>query len=237
MGKGFALLGLSKSGGLAGVVSKDESRLHLRAGIECMRRAKALAEESGEVEQAAFAQQMIDRAQEGGIDAAQEAVMSSMSTCSTDTEEAHCSHAVVARSAAATEPDPEGWLPSEEEVLVALVARDGVGDWQSKADELLTRRIQDTMSVKHVMNTTGTMVEAKVALSPTELETRPARFTVESLSRKWASLAPRVREELQEQDRTRACGHSCGTCPTRSSCHLHEAVDMEDMFSGSATRA
>ena len=33
-----------------------------------------------------------------------------------------------------------------------------------------------------------------------------------------------VQSELQHLDAVRACGHSCGTCHSRSSCQLHDAV-------------
>ena len=50
-------------------------------------------------------------------------------------------------------------------------------------------------------------------------------------------LSWQVKEELQELERIRECGHSCGTCPTQHDCHLHEAVgiDMEDMFASTVS--
>jgi hypothetical protein len=45
---------------------------------------------------------------------------------------------------------------------------------------------------------------------------------------KWVAIAPGVQAKLA-QDPDMPCGHTCSTCPTKDECHLHEAVDMEDM--------
>ena len=96
----------------------------------------------------------------------------------------------------------DGWSKEEESLLVQLVARDGLGRWEAKAAELSSKHRADGGS-----------------LSGEEVELR------------WNEMAPRVKEELMEIERQRECGHSCGTCPTRHDCSLHEAVgiDIEDL--------
>jgi len=89
------------------------------------------------------------------------------------------------------------WTPKPTEMLVQLVAVDGLGDWQHKAEQLRSR-------FDELAKLDGEMVHAR-----------------------WDEVRPRVKHELTQQDLKRACGHTCGTCPTKSSCHLHEAVDIE----------
>ena len=46
-----------------------------------------------------------------------------------------------------------------------------------------------------------------------------------SLERRWREdLGPRVAARL-EDDPEMKCGHTCGTCPTKATCQLHDALD------------
>ena len=57
------------------------------------------------------------------------------------------------------------------------------------------------------------------------------RLTAGDVVKMWNSIKPVVRNELlHDADKERACGHTCHTCPTRKTCHLHAAVDIEDMY-------
>eukprot|EP00041_Stephanoeca_diplocostata_P024991 m.644252 g.644252 ORF g.644252 m.644252 type:complete len:302 (-) comp22647_c0_seq15:2696-3601(-) len=56
-----------------------------------------------------------------------------------------------------------------------------------------------------------------------------ASLTGRDVEEHWLRIAPRVRAELSDPTSVRACGHTCGTCPTRSTCKLHDVLDIEDM--------
>jgi hypothetical protein len=101
-------------------------------------------------------------------------------------------------------------LEQWEVALVELVAKDGVGDWASKAETLMTRGFLGS--------------DASAA-------TEEDSVTVEEA---WTRLSPLVKEKLEQQPNM-PCGHSCNTCPTRHDCQLHDAVgdntfvDIEDL--------
>lgn len=63
-----------------------------------------------------------------------------------------------------------------------------------------------------------------------ELEQAGHNVAASAAAARWAVLAPGVREELKDPQQQRECGHSCATCPTRTTCQLHTAVeqDIED---------
>lgn len=63
---------------------------------------------------------------------------------------------------------------------------------------------------------------------PDSVPSLPSDFDTTQLRQWWADIAPTVKAELAT-DTTRACGHTCGTCPTRSTCGLHDALDIEDL--------
>jgi hypothetical protein len=65
------------------------------------------------------------------------------------------------------------------------------------------------------------------------VEGTPLKFTAKEVEMRWLLLAPSVKVEMEDRDKERACGHSCGTCPTKPTCKLHDAVglDMEDFGS------
>mmetsp|Transcript_79877 Transcript_79877/g.222441 ORF Transcript_79877/g.222441 Transcript_79877/m.222441 type:complete len:348 (+) Transcript_79877:81-1124(+) len=53
--------------------------------------------------------------------------------------------------------------------------------------------------------------------------------TAAGLEALWRELAPKLKQVI-ESDAQMACGHSCSTCPTRSSCQVHDALkDIEDL--------
>ena len=55
-------------------------------------------------------------------------------------------------------------------------------------------------------------------------------LTATMVEHRWALLTPTLKEEFADQEKERACGHSCGNCPTRPACQLHDALetDIED---------
>ena len=55
-------------------------------------------------------------------------------------------------------------------------------------------------------------------------------LTATMVEHRWALLTPTLKEEFADQEKERACGHSCGSCPTRPACQLHDALetDIED---------
>lgn len=104
------------------------------------------------------------------------------------------------------------WLKSDEEELIRLVADFGPSSWETKAETLVSHRL----AFEHEV---GTQIEL-----PAHKEGLMVLFTAESVAQRWIELAPRVKKELADLERKRACGHSCDSCPTRSSCKLHDAV-------------
>jgi len=100
----------------------------------------------------------------------------------------------------------EGGLPGDasvlEKELVALVARDGAGSWESKAAELRTK-----CSLKESVE----------------------NISSESLQTKWETLKPKLKKVI-DADQQMSCGHSCSTCPTRHDCQVHDSLkDIEDL--------
>ena len=85
-----------------------------------------------------------------------------------------------------------------------LIADDGVGNWSSKA-----KILSDDTSKKAQVSDTQGVHGSEVA-------------------KMWTRIKPIVKIQLSK-DETRECGHSCSTCPTRKTCQLHDAVDIEDM--------
>ena len=59
-------------------------------------------------------------------------------------------------------------------------------------------------------------------------------LTAVAVEQRWALLIPTLKEEFADQEKERSCGHSCGSCPTRPACQLHDALettdDIEDML-------
>eukprot|EP00755_Sulcionema_specki_P023873 Sspe_Gene.79932::Locus_50238_Transcript_1_1_Confidence_1.000_Length_907::g.79932::m.79932 len=54
-------------------------------------------------------------------------------------------------------------------------------------------------------------------------------FLAGAVEQEWHRIAPAVKEILSTNPEM-PCGHTCGTCPTRSSCHLHDELqDVEDL--------
>ena len=89
--------------------------------------------------------------------------------------------------------------------LQQLVADHGVGDWNAKAK---------------ILSSEDTGIHSQL------LDAQGVRGS--EVAKMWFRIKPIVKIQLKSDD-TRACGHTCGTCPTRSTCHLHDAVDIEDM--------
>ena len=89
--------------------------------------------------------------------------------------------------------------------LVEIIAKEGVGDWKTKAAVLRKRE--------------GKFGSAEVSAS--------------GLKERWSALAPKVATKLAKNPEM-PCGHTCGTCPERDACKLHDALeDMEDLVAHS----
>lgn len=107
------------------------------------------------------------------------------------------------------------WNQARIERLVKLIADHDVGDWSAKA------KILNNMDV-HIHTDTHTDVNPHAA--------RGKGVHGGEVAKMWLRIKPIVKKQLtQDSLAERACGHSCGTCPTRPTCHLHAAVDIEDM--------
>ena len=141
---------------------------------------------------------------------------------------------------------PEAWgLSEEERSLTKLVAEAGAGRWEEKAAEMAvahpgafgwdcTRRPgswcgHNSIAWRCTHTCTSGVPNVAGVLRRSALE-------VEHL---WLALAPRLAEHLAS-DPNMPCGHSCSTCPTRSTCNLHDSLeklachdglDMEDFAS------
>ena len=121
--------------------------------------------------------------------------------------------------AAAVSTGGDGWSKEEESLLVQLVAKDGRGDWAAKATELGTQLPREGPALS------GEDTEARWILMAPKVP-RAAAFMDHDV----VALL-QVKASLLEKEKERECGHSCGTCPTRHDCQLHEAVgiDIEDL--------
>jgi len=96
---------------------------------------------------------------------------------------------------------PEGASVLERE-LVALVALDGAGSWESKAAALRTKE---------------------------SLKDYSDDISRGSLQTLWEKLKPKL-QTMIGADEQMSCGHSCSTCPTRQDCQVHDSLkDIEDL--------
>eukprot|EP00434_Breviolum_minutum_P014046 symbB.v1.2.012387.t1/scaffold857.1/size218589/2 len=113
--------------------------------------------------------------------------------------------------------DAGATLRSEDSEPCHGVFSDGLEDWQIFLIDLISKNgLGDWDSKVKALN-------AQFAKAPS---------TREDLEEAWKSLAPLVKEKLEEQQEM-PCGHSCNTCPTKHDCQLHDAVgqvrDIEDL--------
>jgi len=108
--------------------------------------------------------------------------------------------AAAARCAAPCEGGGTPEMSELERALLALVARDGVGQWEEKAKELASKGGTDG-----------------------------AAMAAHDLAEVWRRMAPEVKR-ITDADEKMSCGHSCSTCPTRHDCKVHDAIrDIEDL--------
>lgn len=98
-------------------------------------------------------------------------------------------------------------LQLDEQILVQLVAESGPGNWEEKST---------------------TIVERLYTLPSVPEEMLRNCRSAEYIEARWNAIAPIVRIRLEAEVQM-PCGHTCGTCPTRNTCHLHEALDIEDI--------
>jgi hypothetical protein len=204
----------------------EDTRLRLEA-VQNLEHAKAISVKNGNERAAAFVQQIIDK--EGKLhvhdhDHDGEGCCSSKQDGTGERGGECSSHDVVARTAAlraaaagesvakdgtdqvdgirtGTTMNATNWTKDLDERLISIIAKLGVGRWE----------------------------EVSYALQ--EEEKMESLLSVNELQGRWAYLKPFVKHEFEQGvDKKRKCGHTCGTCPTRPSCQLHEAVDIEDLF-------
>ncbi len=225
LGKGYAILNAT--------TSSPEMR---ESAIRCLERARDIASASNRPQAVAFVQQLLDRG--GKIHE---------KTHGTSCEHHHghgegCAHGaevepctdhddIGKRVAAAASAREEGstslWTSSADEALVALVASQGPRDWESMLEPILAAMA--TPAAESAENEEETQESAvKMVADPAAVS-----LTISDISSRWEYLRPLLREEFATgggMDKERKCGHTCGTCPTRKTCHLHGAIDdIEDM--------
>lgn len=99
-----------------------------------------------------------------------------------------------------------GFLTEDPEIqaLIDIVAKEGAGQWNKKA--LTLHNILKAKDEKNLIKS------AKYWRS------------------KWELLAPELKQKLATNP-DMPCGHTCQTCPTKASCQLHDALelDIEDL--------
>lgn len=111
------------------------------------------------------------------------------------------------------------WARPRDAALIKAVSDLGAADWGAVATAVNARMAERYAS----SNTTRNEAAATVGDAEEEM-------TAAMAQRRWDELAPLLKKELADPTLERDCGHSCGTCPTRSQCHLHEVLDIEDML-------
>ena len=246
LGKGFAILNThpaasaaatTKSSGAEEGPPLDPELCAL--AVASLEAARDLAAKAGNAQAVAFVQQLLDS--NGKLHHKAHGECEHHRVCSGEDEGGtvhQCSdHNEIARrtavraarsSAAGTAMDDDGrntvWTADADEILIAVVAKDGPRDWQLKAAEL------------------GGALAVAAAAAETEDDANDDEdnlrrqslplFNADEVATRWEYLRPLVREEFARGEgflKPRKCGHTCGTCPTRSTCHLHDAVDIEDL--------
>ena len=251
LGKGFAILNAQDQ------ETREDEALR-REAKECLQAAKVLAQEQGKIDAAAFVQQLLDR---NGLMPSTHSC-EDHGKCDEKSGDNCSDHATVIRAVAekadivrrrrrvevGVAEKPEGrelredgtealWTQAADEALITCVAREGPGNWDEKALALFASELEHS----------STCLDSESGLSKSDAATETGKSAPKSaaafqnmsgddLRRRWDYLLPFVREEFHTNPdamtKKRACGHSCGTCPTRKSCHLHDAVaDIEDMVS------
>mmetsp|Transcript_47273 Transcript_47273/g.111291 ORF Transcript_47273/g.111291 Transcript_47273/m.111291 type:complete len:225 (-) Transcript_47273:40-714(-) len=174
VGKGFALLGAGGS--------------HFEAALEALERAKGLSETPAQVE---FIENLMTRAKQDH-DSGGDVQMPAHAVLQAAGVEAESCEGEQPTGCLSGEAHSGLGLEEPDQALVELIARDGAGDWESKAVELAAKF--------------------------------PSR-SPEELAETWRRIEPEVREKLKGNPEM-PCGHTCGTCPTKSSCHLHDIEDL-----------
>ena len=116
-------------------------------------------------------------------------------------------------------------LIDADETLVALVANQGPRDWEAMVEPLLAAMASSSSE--------QTGEERREAAAGGTGESVATSLSADDISARWEHLRPLLREEFATgggMDKERKCGHTCGTCPTRKTCHLHGAIeDIEDV--------
>jgi hypothetical protein len=107
------------------------------------------------------------------------------------------------------------WARPRDAALIKAVSDLGAGDWGAVAAAVNAKML----------------AVAPTNESPTDAPRRHEQkdMTAAAAKQRWDELAPLLKTELSDPTLERDCGHSCGTCPTRSQCHLHEVLEIEDM--------
>ncbi len=220
----------------------------LRAlAVASLEAARDLAAKAGNAQAVAFVQQLLDS--NGKLHAAAHGECEHHAACGGEEEDGashRCSdHDEIARRTAARVSragsagpavedggDDDGshaiWTADADELLIALVAKDGPRDWQLKAAELGGALVD----VAAAAAAAAAAVAVDEGDGDKASRPSPPLFDADQVAARWEYLRPLVREEFARGEglsKPRKCGHTCGTCPTRSTCHLHEAVDIEDL--------
>jgi hypothetical protein len=241
LGRGYAILNSSDP-----TVVQDQALQ--RQGLHNLETAKEISVKLGNDRAALFVQQIID--QKGKLHVHDTAGGKKSGGCckeeskanENEGDEHHCSsHDAVAKTSAAAAAaaaaaalvdmgtDMAAGLPpqpSSPDNAGGVGGDGGGGRWTSAMDERLISLVAKL----------GVKRWEEVSMALKELEEGVAvLFSVQQLEQRWAYLKPFVKYELEHgdgMDKERSCGHTCNTCPTRSTCELHDAVDIEDLVLG-----
>lgn len=204
LGRGFALLQLDE---------KDGRRATANARLE---RVAKHADAAGQTTQANFVRSVIAS---NGVMELDSTAGSASTGCSSAIQE--CGDEARARLAELVVTAPAG---SEELVKYDQSDAGESESWSATAESELIVAVAE-LGISDLVSLSGRL-ETKL---PPDHPNRPGDGVgVDSIRTAWKRLVPRLRKEL-ESDEERACGHSCGSCPTRSTCELHAAVDIEDL--------
>lgn len=199
------------------ILNSDASSPGMRKhAMGCLESARDMAATANRPHAVAFVQQLLDR--EGKMHVEHDScehkngeTCEDLKPCSDHND---IGKRVAGRAAELGGDAASFWTEKADEALVELVASQGPRDW-------------------------GLMVDP--ILAATENRSSQVNLSASDISSRWEYLRPLLREEFSTgggMDKERKCGHTCGTCPTRRTCHLHGAlVDIEDIGPGSVAPA
>lgn len=214
LGKGFALLQL-----------KDPDSMALAQ--TCLEKTKAIATASGNEAQVKFVQMIIDT--NGMIETEHPGGCSDEGSKPKPCDGGDDLVAKLATVLALHADPGSPWSAQLDAALVKFVAEHGATDWAA-ATAALNHELARVDSELCGVDGAGAGAGGGQPLTAVAVEP----LTAVAVEQRWALLIPTLKEEFADQEKERSCGHSCGSCPTRPACQLHDALettdDIEDML-------